>query len=98
MSTETNPFLPKDEKDDNKQDSSSVKDHSVSLGSAGDINPGIETSDPEKLKIKHKEKKRPPSGKRCCLRFLTLLASLGAEFFNISAPIISKQSPPEGSN
>ncbi|CAG8787344.1 3996_t:CDS:2, partial [Cetraspora pellucida] len=98
MSNETNPFLPKDEKGDNEPDSSSVKDHSVSLGSAGVANPGIETHDPEKLKITHKEKKHVPSGKRCCLRFITLLASIGAEFFNISAPLVSKEQAPEGAN
>ncbi|RIB13457.1 hypothetical protein C2G38_2197761 [Gigaspora rosea] len=98
MSSETNPFLSKDEKGDKEPDSSSTKDHSVSLDVAGVVNPGIETSDPDKLKIHHKEKKRPPSGKRCCLRFFTLLASVGAEFFNISAPIVSKQQAPEGVN
>ncbi|CAG8496496.1 5542_t:CDS:2, partial [Scutellospora calospora] len=74
------------------------KDNTEALYSAGAVNPGIETSDPEKLRITHKEKKHIPSGKRFCFRFVTLLASLGAEATNISAPIVSHQQTPEGAN
>ncbi|CAG8682206.1 714_t:CDS:2 [Dentiscutata erythropus] len=98
MSAETNPFLSKEEKGDNELNSSSIKDNSVSLEVAGVVNPGIETSDPDKLNIKHKEKKHIPSGKRCCLRFFTLLASVGAEFFNLCSPIVAQQLAPTGAN